>query len=758
MSVTVDKGNGAYLETNFDADLDKLYSTMNDKNAEIKKGWTLIQTQSQKAKGETAHPFIDPIITDVKDKVNRFKDANDKRDEAVNIAFDTLMQGFDLGATPLKYMFGAMNKNIDPTKSWFDVTQLQKDISQVVNDFRNVKAVTYENAGDIKEYLGTLKKEDSKKLVHALGGDLDPAELSGEIKELYSKFRKVIDDRAEKLVELGVLDENYKIDDYLKRYYAQYIKEGQYGSKLAYDRLKKRKDLTLEERIAIGMVEDASFVISNTIADQEIQIQKATTLKIIADKFGSDQELDGYVYISDESVGGGIKKWGALAGKWVDPIVKKELDNARMIHQQLGFMEEYLYPIIDHLKVNLTVKNPATHVYNIASNLLLSGLNGDFIAVGKVLMMRAKEPNKFKALVKQANKHGLNSYLDDFEDGHIDLMPDGKDTNVVSTIWKNLYMAKDSKSGNFMRKVYDWEDKIFKLASFKRHLDDGISEKEAFKMATDVYVDYSTPLPAGVRVLDKSGLMPFLHYQYKSTPAVAKVMAKHPLRAVLMGTGVVMLGASAWTNDEEEMLTPQWADDKFNLFGVSEWVRLGNGWYINAGRMIPATKFEFEIGGIQKGVLEILNGKTPLGYNIGLKYDSDLESYGKRLLVMAENYLPSMTLGRYMQRGVHIGLGEAGIVDPKKNYYDEDMTVKELGGRALGIRRFNEEKELNSKLRDAKNLKKHNNKNPKSDKKANQKQYDTTARRIKAQANKVGFDLTADDDVSFDIKMPNFDI
>jgi len=690
------------------------------------------------------------IIADGKKKIKKLKKSPNKVDEIVDAVWDGVMKGFDIAATPVKYGLGAMNKNIDPSRDWFGVTTLQKDVSEIVNSYRNVKANIYESAGDIKEYLGTLSKEDSQSLVRALNGDIEATELKGNLVDLYGRFREVIDTKADELVKLGVLDEKNKIEHYLKRYYTQYVEEGHSGSSIAYSKLKKRKDLSLEERIALGMLEDADFVIPQTIAEQNVLIEKAKTLKTLADKFGLDEEKEGYVKISDESVGGGVKKWGALAGKYVPLEVKKELDHARFVADQNNILETGLYPIIDHLKVNLTVKNPVTHVYNIASNVLLAGLNGDLMAVGKVLHMRAKAPNEFKKLLKQANKHGLNSYLDDFETAHIALEADGK-VNPVASIWKNLYMTQDSKLGKNVRKLYDWEDKLFKLSAFKKYLDEGVPEKDAFKQATDVYVDYSTPLPAAVRVLDKSGLMPFLHYQYKSTPAVAKVMAKNPLRTALMATGAATLGITSFQNDEEELLTPDWADDKFNLFGVAEWVRLGNGYYLNAGRMIPATKFEFELGGIVKGAMDIINGKTPLGYNIGSKYDTELEKYGKRALVMAENYLPSLTLGRYMQRGVHIGLADAGIVEGKKNYYGEDMTFTELGSRAMGVRKFNEAKEAQSKLKAAKNKKKHQTKKG-TDKKKTEEEYNKTAQRVNKAATKAGVVLPkGKDDFSFNV-------
>lgn len=667
-------------------------------------------------------------------KFKEFKDSDKKIDFTVDQVWDLGMNTLDTAATPVKYIFSSMGVDINKKTNWFKVTEVQKMSSDLINDYRNLKAGVYDGAADIKNYLSTLDKEDSKALVHALGGDLDKEELNIKLQPLYERFRSVIDQNANELVSLGVLSEETKIKDYLKRYYAQYIETEKHGSSLAFAKLHKRKDLSLDERIALGMMEDADFVIPHTIAEQNILIQKAKLLQKIADTFGVDEEKAGYVKMPETTLTGGLKKYGALSGKYVPKDVKNEIDAARVIETEKKVLEDGLYPIIDHLKVNLTVKNPATHVYNIASNVLLAGLNGDLAAVGKVLYLRAKKPKQFKKLLAQANKHGLNSYLDDFENAHVDLKPDGKTVNVAASIYKNLYMTQDSKLGAGVRKLYDWEDKIFKLAAFKKHLDQGMEEKTAFKEAVEVYVDYSTPLPTAVRFLDKSGLMPFLHYQYKSTPAVAKVMLKNPFRSMLFGTGAAALGLTAFQNEDEELKTPTWANDKINLFAIGEWSDLGNGWYLNSGRMIPATKFEFELGGIVKSTIDVINGKTPLGYNINSKYDNSMEKYSKRALVMAENYLPSLTLGRYAQRAINIELGKLGFTEPKQNYYKEDMTYEELFYRAFGVRRFNEEKEILKRLREATNEKNYKLKQKlkKGDKKEILDNYNTTVRKIRA--------------------------
>lgn len=683
----------------------------------------------------------------------------------IDKSVDTIKKDFfdilELVSLGIKIPIGKAIEKDFTKANWFTISENTRQANEIINNFRIIKGNIYESAGDIKQGLETLSKEDNKNLVKALNGDMNPDELNPTTKKLHDSFRKIIDKNADKLVEVGILDEKDKIESYLKRYYSQYVDENakKTGGSVAFNKLKARKDLTYDERIALGMVEDATFVIPNTIAEQNILIEKGRVLKALADAFGHDEEIAGYVKISEESAKSGLKKYGDLAGKWVHPDIKKELDYARIVQRETDVLETVLYAyvdLIDHLKVNMTVKNPVTHVYNIASNMLLAGLNGDMLSLGKVLYLRHKKPNKFKELVKQANSFGLNSYLDDFENSHIDLAPNGR-VNVVETIWKNLYMTRDSKLGKGARHLYDWEDKIFKIASFYKGLEDGLDAKTAFNNAKEVYVDYSTPLPAAIKVLDKTGLMPFLHYQYKSTPAVAKVMGKNKIRTALLGLGIFSLGGMVFQNEEEEYYKPDWANNKFNLFGTKEWVRLDNGWYLNAGRMIPGTKLEFELGGILKGFLEIVNGKTPLGYNIGSKYDSDLESYGQRALAMAENYLPAATLGRYAQRSVNIGLGKLGIAEPKKNYYQEDMTFKELGGRALGARRFNEQKELDSKMNNAKKEFNYRVKeNPKS-KSDEEKKYDVKSKKISEAGRKINKDvkkipIKKDKDFRFDAK------
>ena len=100
----------------------------------------------------------------------------------------------------------------------------------------------------------------------------------------------------------------------------------------------------------------------------------------------------------------------------------------------------------------------------------------DFKAIGSSSVSPAK--SKVMEAEIYADKHGLDSSLKDFED--IDVAITDKKVNIGLSIMKNLYLSKGSIAGKKIRKLYDWEDKIFKLAGFKKLLDQGVEEKEAF--------------------------------------------------------------------------------------------------------------------------------------------------------------------------------------------------------------------------------------------------------------------------------------
>jgi hypothetical protein len=654
--------------------------------------------------------------------------------------------GDKIGRADTKLMETAQNK-IWPKlpDRLITVEKTMSDIFSMADDFKKAASQIYEQANSRKDTLGKLlNKDESVMLSRALGGDLDPKELPSHLTNLYNNVRKMLDDNAQALIEAGALDKKYQIQDYLKRFYADHLEQQNGDLKKYFDkRFKARKDLTHDERLALGMIEDSDIVIPATLAAQRTQLLKANFLKQVADKYGVDDALDGYVRMSDETVGGGIKKFGALGGKYVPKEIARAIKDANVLREELGALEKLIYPLVDHIKVNVTVKNPTTHLYNFGSNFLLSYLHGDMIALGRVLNMKATNKARWDSLMKRAHEQGIVSHLGDMED--IFRMPNlDKKEPMSVTILKNIYMAKGSKSGEFMRNAYGWGDLIFKIAHFDRLTKMGVSDSVAAKAAKEAYVDYSKPLPGLVKGLDKSGIVPFLGYTYRSTPMVLKTIAKHPFKFAVMQAALIGAGGSAWLgdNDRKNAYKPKWAGNKWytNAFGIDSWIRVNDGWYVNAGRLVPAFRLdgfdslEFQ-GGFLMGIGNILSGKTPLGYKISKESDSTSSKIFARAKEAAKNYLPPLTLGRYLQQTV----GYFSGLDVPKNYYNEDMKPAEIYSRAFGARRFNEKQEAKAKVTSIKNKydEKLKNADNYKEKQEIKKEYKWELERVQKYANET---------------------
>ncbi|MDR2789820.1 MAG: hypothetical protein LBB59_02445, partial [Campylobacteraceae bacterium] len=161
-------------------------------------------------------------------------------------------------------------------KNALSVKRAAKDIYEITNDFKIAQEQMNAQAKEVMDFINkSIGEEDRLALFRTLNGDAAPDELPAHMIPTYEKFRKLIDTNAQALVDAGVLKEKYKIDDYLKRYYKDYIEQRDGFTKKYFDNFKARKNLTEDERIALGMVQDAGFAIANTLKEQRVQLIKA---------------------------------------------------------------------------------------------------------------------------------------------------------------------------------------------------------------------------------------------------------------------------------------------------------------------------------------------------------------------------------------------------------------------------------------------------------------------------------------------------
>jgi len=617
----------------------------------------------------------------------------------------------------------------------FNVQEHAKEIDSLIDGFRRENAAINASANAVGKYLKRFNAEQSELMYKALDGQISAEALPENMRGIYGEIRKLIDHNADRLVELGVLKKENAKKDYIGHFYDEYLKSQKSAVKTAFDKFYARKDLSEEQKKALGLRTDISFVAANTLAKQRSQIAKAELLKTIAGRYSKDEIQGGaaqgaWVRISDESAGGGVKKYGALAGKYVPEEIASALRGADMLTRELGLLEKVWYPVVDHIKVNVTVKNPVTHLYNFGSNAMLAYLHGD---EGALIGFAKLSVEQRKAYWELGKKLGLGSAMDDLEGVAKAVAAPSKDGLIMKGL-KNLYMAEGSKTGDFVRKAYAWEDEIFKIARFKKNLDaiaakKGIdasdfskfSEKElaaAMKDAQYHYVDYSTHFNGALKVLDKTGIAPFLHYAVKSTPMVIKAIAKKPHRFLMLQAGLlgfgemtgIRLSAFDGRNEDDNLAKPGWAESGSlpNLFGLKSWAALGDsGWFFNAGRLVPGFRFDGFDSYLQMGFIggayNIVNGKSPLGYNVGSQDDGWTQKTFDRVKEAIKNYMPPLTIGRYAQQIGDTAIAAAtGLDVAPKDYNKDPLGVTGIGLRALGVRKFNPEKEYKNELKKAK--------------------------------------------------------
>ncbi|ORI07432.1 hypothetical protein A3835_07720 [Campylobacter concisus] len=630
------------------------------------------------------------------------------------------------------------DENIPFAGKLLDIREHAKDIDDLLGEYHRTTAAIYTQAGQFKEYLGKLSFGNRKAMFKALDGEMDPGELPEYVRPLYEKVRKTIDDGAQALVDAGALESKNVIKDYVKHYYKKHMDEAKENSRIAkalrQSKFFARKQMSWEQKQLREIEDDAAFAVTNTILEQKKQLLKAQTLKLFADKFAKDAPPEGvdglkWVKMSDESAGGGIKKYGALAGKYVPEDVANALAEAEMLGREMAKFNGSYFKLIDHIKVNVTVKNPFTHLYNFGSNMALAFLHGDFNEAIKTTAAWMRRDKQFKKWENLANSLGLDSHLNDLE-GLVKPLQSESKGNILTKALKEAYMAEGSWSGEKARYLYSMEDKVFKIARFKKNLemiakDRGFNVNDFSKFSADElkaamkdaqysYVDYSTHFNGTLKMLDKTGVQPFLHYAVKSTPMVVKAALKRPDRFLMMQAVLAYGGGSAWLgadNERDNLAKPEWAESGVlpNLVGVKSWMRVGNtNWYFNSGRLVPGFRFdgfdklEFN-GGFVGGAINIASGKSTLGYKIESDDDPNAVKMTKRLLELTKSYFPPISpLGRYGQQ-----LGAQGVANitgadiAPKDYNKDELGFGGIMARGVGVRRFNKEKEYGKELKKA---------------------------------------------------------
>lgn len=461
------------------------------------------------------------------------------------------------------------------------------------------------------------------------------------------------------------------------------------------------RDFTPEERASMGEVRDAlsRFVLGFMSTQRDIAVMKLYEQLANDRRFSRMAPAEGFVRVPDTTIeeSGGVKRYGALAGKYVSREVWSQLVHQTRIVSEFG---KAYRKLLAGWKEGKTALNPVAHFNNTVSNLTMAHFAGvSYWDVNKYVdaareMAKGEERS---STIKEAYKYGLFSGSFTKEE-MASLVPDETLRQVLQSSEGGLDKAIDIVNGvlswglrSKLRKAYEFEDSFFKLVIYMDARKHGLSPEDAVDHATRYIFTYDD-LPSGAAAIRDMPVLgiPFFAWTYKAVPALTRTLFEHPLRFAAPGAVLgtmnlamywLMAGASPDDDDYWDRMERAWKQYRYesntlpdymkgNVFAPPKALRLWNdsltgfAQFLDTSRIVPGVDFlDFnnQMGGI--GVpqsmmpsspvfgltMAMISNKDPFtgGEIVNKESDTEGEKWQKRGAYLAKNLSPSLAPWSY---------------------------------------------------------------------------------------------------------------
>lgn len=453
------------------------------------------------------------------------------------------------------------------------------------------------------------------------------------------------------------------------------------------------RDWTPSERAQMGEIRDAGYRFTMGWMQMQRDIALGRMFKAIAEnpELCSNLPGEGYSQVPDTEISetGGVKKYGALAGKYVrDDVLASIMPHAEV---SSAFMRSYK-KLLAYWKEGKTALNPVSHVNNCMGNIVMAHLAGVNMWNAKAYIDTILDIAKHKSWVAEAQKHGLYSGLFTREE-IAEMLPkefqkmlnSEKSAVARGADWVFTYVFNYGLRKG-MRWLYEHEDKLFRLVIYKSALDRGLTPKEAVDYTLGFIPTYDD-LPGGARAI-RDTIIPFFSWTYKTIPTILLTAAKYPWRfaavPVLLHTANALSYAVGAGDDDDDWLT-RWkkgrklaeAEEKllpdymrgYGAFANPKFIRMwtdettGLPVYWNISNFVPGGQM-FDVNNQAGGMPwpEMLNVSSPaystycalflnvdtfMGQPLTMDSDTGMEKAEKRAAYMWRQLAPAMAVGGY---------------------------------------------------------------------------------------------------------------
>tara|TARA_R110002073_G_scaffold67899_1_gene168779 strand:+ start:2864 stop:7309 length:4446 start_codon:yes stop_codon:yes gene_type:complete len=541
------------------------------------------------------------------------------------------------------------------SKGMVDNYGLEADFVKLKKDsFSEVNSLKQQFLDIVRATDEVLSKDEQQVLYSMIHGVMDDVP---QLKGMSDAAKKVITETGRQLVDVGLLEKTTWVKNanrYLHRSYDSKLLKAADGSqgiksarefKIIGDQLKPRgfldlttkknfetnprfqkegweiinedkfdnvvirRQLTKQERLDRGEIENASFAIAETgrLMTHDLSVYKLFD-NISKSKYSLTEEEFLKGAASGELVEKGWKQvpltsrykgkaheiyeYGNLKGKYVPEAVYNDI--TRLIPTtQNAFTKligsKYL-TAMRTWKKSKTAWNPTVHVNNTMSNVMMyDHADGGYkyIARGAAELKKGLDQRTDANIFRMAREDGvldsdiLSRELNDQTMGALDKASRELSVKGRNELHGSINYSK--KLGSFFTKAYDSsfrkmedfyqaEDQVFRMALYMDRLSKGASRADAAADAKKWFIDYDINAPA-INFL-KNTATPFLSYTYRVVPLLAETAAKRPWKFAkwaALGYTANELGKKYGVGDseaEKRLLDPRYKQPMFGVPGM----------------------------------------------------------------------------------------------------------------------------------------------------------------------------------------------
>lgn len=307
------------------------------------------------------------------------------------------------------------------------------------------------------------------------------------------------------------------------------------------------RDYTRQERDSMGEIRDAGF----RFVMGYMQTQKDIALGTMFQELASRPDMSSRMATEKMSVqvptstvaGTGVKTYGKLSGRWVEPETLSQLTAIEESHSDVMQMYRKAMSI---WKESKTVLNPVSHVNNTISNMSMAHFAGVSYHRADKYLSAMRDFAKKSPLILEAKEAGL-------------FLGTLSEAELMNTLPEELKILAQKQSGTaekfgrsafnlmtfYLRKPMGWayqaEDTFFRYLLYKHARESGMETADSVDYAQKYIFTYDD-LPKGARRV-RDFAVPFFAYTYKAVPALLHTAMVHPLR--MAGPAAVLWAANA---------------------------------------------------------------------------------------------------------------------------------------------------------------------------------------------------------------------